>query len=159
MPIDPKLLLNIDKSIATYFSAYMTSKSLPFLFEIAKISTQEVDCVGIRWDGPYIRVYTKNEKDLLYEINTLVQTVKKDTDLYAHTKMLADAQGAFEAIPIFDYDSVPDEFGVYTQIGCLVRAETVRGNDRLIISRFGQIDPNLQVQQSTIEASYKYSVT
>lgn len=101
-----------------------------------------------RMDGPTGKEQNKGIWALYIAINVLVVVKKNETDTHTQFKIQGQVTNAFtQVIPIYRYG---DDDGF---IDCL----TLRTDNRngIIISQFGQISPDLNVLQSTIEGHYR----
>lgn len=115
--------------------------------------------VEIRIDGPYYRPHTKNDYDLQFEVNLLVQTViEPDRNLYRHQEILGVcAQAMATRVPL--YKLGPDEADDQTKIGCATLDTQKSPRDLIKVSNFGQIEASVKLQQATVEGKYKVELT
>lgn len=115
----------------------------------------KVDTIEIRMDGPYLTEMTKNHFYLTVEINILIQCIKNDKDYHKIHRLAGVVLNEFKyGIPIYKYGDGVDDTG--EQIGCLERME-VPGDkrDRIQVNHFGQIDPKVPIDQSSVEGHYR----
>lgn len=103
----------------------------------------------LRIDGPYENhVGTASDYKADVEINMLINTAYHESQLFRHQdNMGLAAYLLHETIPIYKIGDNADDKSL---IGALSR------HDLVPTSNFGQIDPNVQVQQGTVEAHYTY---
>jgi hypothetical protein len=109
--------------------------------------------VEIRVDGPYFTERSKDDFLLTLEVNLLVQTViDPSKNLYEHSATCGVCSGAMTTIPVYKLgNEVGDDL---SQIGCLER-EDEKPRDHVKVNNFGQIETDVKLQQSTVEAHYK----
>ena len=129
-------------SLTTYF----TSKLNPLFIEgFDRNTNAESDFYELRINGPVFHELTKDQWLITIDVNVLVTSTKDQNDAYKVHRLVGVAAEAFiKAIAVMRYGDDPDE-----QIGCFALSD-----DGIIITNFGQIDVDVNVLQSTIEATY-----
>lgn len=129
-----------------------SAQNLFFEADIRK-TNQKPDCLEIRIDGPmHLREGTKNEILLRVEINILVKTTHNETDLYKHQKNTGVAFAALVDDIAVSELGYPDSTG--NEIGCFQQVKP-----GVMVAEHGQTDPNIKVQQATVEAHFEMSYT
>ena len=112
------------------------------------------DWCEIRIDGPWLSDVSKDVCIVTCEVNVLVATVIDPVNLYReslnHTKVVP----AFSDFCVYKYGPATDINNDGTMIGKMLLQPAYNPNDRVEISRFGQIHPSVQLLQSTIEGHY-----
>lgn len=103
----------------------------------------------LRIDGPYFKALTKGYWKIRAEVNILIQHDLSDTNLYAMNDIQGLVCTALTDIPLYKYGDDDSEFGWLSSIN------RDRLNDHLIISNFGKIEPETDIEQSTIEVHYE----
>lgn len=108
----------------------------------------------LRIDGPN---YTEVSKDcwrIDIEVNILVQAAMDNEDFHTIRKLCGIASAMFiNNLPIFKFgDGVDDDDSL---LSCMKLLQDVKGRERIQTSHFGQIDPSVKVQQSTVEGHYR----
>lgn len=141
----------IAASIHKHFLTEVTS--LPIYIEGEPRSQNTVtDYAELRFDGPYAHEDSRNQWILDVEINVLIGSIpdEKDTHrIYKNEGIIAAAMKPI--IKVYKYgDGINDD---NLLLGCLHIKQSF--NQTIFIARFGQVDPKINLLQSTIEAHYK----
>lgn len=123
---------------------------VPLFFEGDDRKTnKEKQFIEARIDGPYIEhVGTKNEISLYSEVNLLVTMTRNESNLYEFQKLLGIAT------QILNTDICIYKIGHPNYNQLFFCTLSLMSSDKIQNSYFGQIDPNVQVFQSTTEAHY-----
>lgn len=107
----------------------------------------------LRVDGPYISQPTINWCIIDLEINVVVKTMKDEKDLYNIERNIGIAMAAFsDPINVLKYGTGPNDDNT-TSVMCL-QLKT-KDREKLIVSRFGIIDPTNRLMQATVEGHYE----
>lgn len=112
--------------------------------------------IELRIDGPnMVKIGTRTEYMGMVEVNLLL-TVNKD-EKYAH--ILQDKIGlcweALEAcIPIKRVGSTDTA----VDTGAIVSVLQLIDEDAIEINNFGQVDPNIRIQQASVEGHYRFQL-
>ena len=114
----------------------------------------ETDLCELRIDGPWFNEVSKDYWIIRLEVNILVQVTMNDSNFHKiHTNVgiMASAFTDIEVKKYGDDDSL---------LFCLQLEQKPRNrsNDAIIISHFGQLDPNIKIQQATIEGHYEGTI-
>ena len=135
-------------SVSKHFDANV---NLTMFVEGDPRSTKDaVDFFELRLGGPDIRLLNPNYWKLEVNINILLQSTIDDTDTHKLQKKVGMIIEAFTtSINVYRYGARTlgdDE----TLLGCMVITD-----EPLDIKHFGQLEPRLKVQQSSIEGNYE----
>ena len=107
--------------------------------------------IELRLDGPYFKQQTKGRWMIKIEVNILIQQEIDSTNLYT----IKDVQGAICSyltdIILYEYGGIGDS----SSFGCLQSLNRQDNHDHLIISNFGRIEPDANIEQSTVECHYE----
>lgn len=148
----------IHASLSKYFKDFAKPKGVTLFIE-AEVKAPESlkDKVEMRWDGPYATQLTRYEWRLNIEINMLVTSQAGGIDAHKHKKIVGIVQSMFApTISVFKLGDLKD---VDTEqlLGCL----QLRSDDReaVVTSYFGKTGPDVSLEQSTVEAHYKMSLS
>lgn len=130
--------------------------TLPMYVEGTHRDTRELeDFFELRVDGPWYSEISKNYWWVFIEINVLIQSAKNNTDFHRIRKMTGIISQILErCIKVYKYGNEP--YDDSSLLGVLERQDDRRGKnaDRIQINHFGQIEPKLKLEQSTVEAHY-----
>lgn len=143
----------IRASCAKYFD---TNKGTYTLFvEGEKRDTdEEANLVEFRLDGPDIQEQSRNYYHVYVEINLFVQSVMND-NLWEIDTVLGYFADLFGNINVFRYgDGVGDDDSL---VGCLRLITS--GKEAVLVNTFGQVRPDSQIQQATIEGHFEMWLT
>lgn len=118
--------------------------------------TQELaDYIEVRVDGPYTTETSKDKFRLYFEVNILV-VVKKGQDAYRINRLTGRINGIFlDCIEVRRYGNGPEDD--LTVLGCL-KLLIPFGNERLQTSHFGQIRPDTEIVEATVEGHYELRI-
>ncbi len=108
----------------------------------------------LRVDGPFLRENSKNCWDLTVEINVLIQGVLDKDDLYKIEEPIGIMCAAFHRnITVYKYgEGNEDDQSI---LGCLQILVNDSEGDGIMVSRFGQIEADTNIEQATVEAHYR----
>lgn len=111
--------------------------------------TQAEEALELRIDGPYFKELSKNYWDIYSEVNVLCSCVKNHKNAYRIHDMLGLATSCFtRCINIYAYgDGGAFQFA-------MDRMDSER--EKIQASYFGQVDPNKELEQATVEAHYSF---
>jgi hypothetical protein len=118
----------------------------------------------LRLNGPFFN-NPSNKKfwKIEVDVNILITVTIDNEDLHKIYNIIDRLlEGFNDSIPLYNYDN-PLEFDddhnptKYEFLGCLIMR--TGGEDDIIITNFGRIDPTLRIQQSTINSIYQIQVT
>lgn len=134
----------IRASVAEHFRTVVTP--LGVSIEGQKKLTDQSDWCEIRVNGP---TFTDFGVGTIVKvvINALVMTVRDESNLYAEDINVGKVVSGFSNINTFKYGNTLSDDKSF--IDCL------NLNSPIVVTRFGQIDPDLNVYQTTIEAEFK----
>lgn len=160
--MNPNWIRWIHASLITYFTEYFKDeergRGLLFRIEGQDVAKrEEQDWVEFRWDGPTSREVSKRYWYLDIEINVLVSSIVSRDDTYRHKKNVGLVEASFiNSIPVLRYGDV-QEVDDETLLGCL----ELRSDNReaIVTSYFGKIESDVVLEQSTVEAHYRLTLT
>lgn len=116
-----------------------------------KVITNLPTWAEMRMNGPEIKAITKNSDKYEIAMNFLIETQLVGTNVYTHDKSVGLVYAAFApTIGVFKFGDGPDDDG--SPIDCF-QLDT-EASDPFVINHFGQLDVNVKLTQSTIEAHY-----
>lgn len=130
-----------------------TIGDVPFFVEgMARQTEHLAEYFELRIDGPYVRESAKEQWRLYFEVNVLVVTnMDLMTSIYRHDELKGLASKSFtNNIEVKRHGERPVDDG--TRLGFLRRRS--RGQERIQISEFGQIRPDVRLKQATVEGHY-----
>lgn len=133
-------------SVSKHFDTYR--ESVPLYIEGQERQTQLLDeFIELRVDGPYFKEVSKGCTKIDIEINLLC-CVKKNNDNFRIHKLTGVVAAAFKP-EIFVYKFGDDPLELWE---CLRLRSDKR--EAVIVSHFGQPDPDLPLMQATVEGHY-----
>jgi hypothetical protein len=143
----------IHASISDYFKDYGRRIGLSIQVEGQDKPKRPEDWVELRWDGPLANETTRNNWILELDINCLISSVLGRKDVHKHKRIVGEIQSVMpKDFPIYRFGDDPI---IDTQdlLGCM----TLRPDNRegIITSYFGQIDVDVLLEQSSVEAHYR----
>jgi hypothetical protein len=148
--LNPKWQRYIAASINKHFVDNLTDPTYNVFVEgqhRTNVDFQKI--IDIRFDGPYWHELHHNNWKGVVEINNLVSFKMDDSDNYKIWDIIGDVTNTMsKSIEIFNYDNPPISL---LSLGCLQRMDN---RDDIIVHYFGQVEPNLKLQQATCEAHY-----
>lgn len=146
----------IQASLYTWFKDQLKDKITVFIEttehvdETGKVITNLPTWAEMRMNGPDVLKIHGRDK---YEItmNFLVETQLTDSNIYTHVKSVGLVYATFTPdITVFKLGNGVDDD--QSPVGCFI-LDTEKG-DPIVISNFGQLDVDVKLTQSTIEAHY-----
>ena len=145
-------------SVSEHFDAEVVVKESIKMFVEGQFRDTNVDkeFFELRIDGPFTRETQKNQWRLVVEINCLVTTTMTDKDFHRPRKHVGSVSTGFHhCIKVFKFgDGLDDD---QTLLGVLhLRGPT---DDRVLTTHFGQIDPQSEIHQTTIEGHYEMELS
>lgn len=153
--IDPNWTRWILASTSVYFD---TNIDLPMFLEGQERNTNDdKNFFEFRIDGPNYTERTRDDWRVYVEINLLVQTTMIITDFHKHHKNLGVVAAPFGNIEIFRCGNGPGDDD--SLLGCLQLIQNDRTRERVVTSNFGQIEPDVKVQQGTVEGHFEMFLT
>jgi len=110
------------------------------------------DFAELRIDGPYITEVSNNYWRHYLEVNVLIHS-----SIGTNYHMIHTSTGLicsiFTDIDLYKYgNTINDDDSIF---GCLKLLQDSRGRDRIQVSHYGQIEPNLKEVQATVEGHYE----
>ena len=146
----------IQLSVCKHFTDIITTLHV-FVEGQERRTNQKSDWCELRVDGPWLRQYTRTDLGVYTEVNSLISTFIDDTNVAKEATNIGLVLAAFTDLTIYKYGSeVADDGSV---VGCMQLLPTDDIRERLEIARFGQIEPEYNLLQSTIEGHYKMILT
>lgn len=105
-----------------------------------------------RVDGPYVREHANDHWQLYFEVNILVVTqMDLHSSIYDHEALKGLATTMFlDNIEVRKIGDKPVDDG--SHVSFLRRRS--RGQERIQVSEFGQIRPDVRIRQATVEGHY-----
>lgn len=112
---------------------------------------KEIDWMELRWDGPRIKQFGKNQWQLYLAVNVIVSTVMTN-DTYRHVNNVGFVESLF-VDPLITYKYVDTD--PLEQFGCLRLLQDGRNGETLRTNQLGQVEKTYRFQQATIEGHYQ----
>jgi len=141
-------------SVTTHFDDNLGTYEIFYEGQKRNAENYKTDLFEVRMDGPYFLQLSPNLYDAKIEVNLLVQAAMDDVDFHKIHKMVGvAAKGFAKSIPVLQYGDGE------AQVGCLDLMQDRRNREYLVISHFGQIDPDKQLLQATVEGHYQIQLT
>lgn len=104
-----------------------------------------------RLDGPRVRQRSPRYTEAYFEINILIQSTMRDSNFHIPQVDIGLVVPAFTSIPIYKYGQGSADDG--SLLSCATITPQGR-QEEIIVSQFGEIDPQLKLFQATVETSY-----
>lgn len=120
-------------------------------------TNQQSDWCEIRIDGPHLRQLTRIDLKVNSEINILVSTVIDAKNVAREVTNIGKVLEAFITFNIYKYGSEEDDDS--TLVGCFQMLPRDDLREKLEVAKFGQIDQNINLLQSTVEGHYEMILT
>ncbi len=121
-----------------------------------RLTNEETDWLELRMDGPLHKEVSKGCHQFDIEINILVSSVMNEKDYHKIFKIVGVVAAAFtNVIEIFKFGDGPNDDNTFLECARL-RQE---GREAVVISHFGQIDPDKRLIQASVEGHYRMEVT
>jgi hypothetical protein len=146
----------IQSSLYSWFNDQLKDKITVFIETTehvdknGKITTKLPTWAEMRIDGPIVRQIHGRDKYVV-TMNFLVETQLTGSNLYTHSNSVGLVYASFApSITVFKLgEGIDDD---QSPIGCFdLDTDEV---DPIVIHNFGQLDPDVKLTQSTIEAHY-----
>lgn len=115
------------------------------------------DHAELRWDGPYIREVSRRYWHIDIEINIIVSSVLSRDDTHIHKKSVGLVQSAFPNTILVHKHGDGAGDNANELLGCF----QLRTEDReaVVTSYFGKIEVDVLLEQSTVEAHYRMTLS
>lgn len=156
MPLNQNLIRWIIASISKHFDDRRQGMTLFIEGQIRDTRTLK-DFIELRIDGPYLTELSKGFWNVYIEINVLVQSAQDQTNYHRIYNSVGVVVAAFEqAISIFKYGSGAGDDG--SLVGCMKLLGDKEARERIQVSHFGQVEPDIGIFQSTVEAHYETQI-
>lgn len=125
---------------------------IPYFVEGFERTTEsQSEWVEFRIDGPYVKEMTRGSWKLNVEINLLI-SVPGGKDAYRIERIEGDVTKHFlDCIEVYKLGQ--DEADDGTLLGCFKMIQT--GRDKIIVTNFGKLKPDVNLYQKSIEAHYQ----
>jgi len=138
-------------SVTKHFSDTLSLKC--FVEGEIRTTWADKDFVEIRMDGPYFKQLSRTDWSTFIEVNVLVQATIDNVNTHKIHSNVGLVCAAFTPISLYQYgdDSV--------QFGCLQPVTHSRSNQTLVVSHFGKVNPDKNLQQATVEGHYLTTLT
>src|SRR5581483_3130056 len=106
----------------------------------------QTDFVEVRMNGPDFSQCSPSQWDVQVQFNVLVQSIRDEKDFHKIHRTIGAVLACFPTnLTIYRYgDGTGDDQGVE---GCLITKSGSK-NDGLIVSQFGQVQPDVPVMQA-----------
>jgi hypothetical protein len=152
VPIEPEMPRWIFASLSAHFQSGLDAATLPLFIEGQHRATRDLpNFAELRVDGPWMTELSRGYWRLFSEVNILVQVAKDDRFYHQIHDSVGIVANAFEnTIGVFRYGDGPSDD--QTEVGCLKLQS--QGNERIQINHFGQIAPESNLLQATVEGHY-----
>lgn len=111
--------------------------------------------IEVRVDGPVGHAYSRTYYELDVECNVVISTMRDTKKLYSHDQLIGNVSSWFpHTMSVFKYgtDPIIDDG---TLVSCMRLRPILDGDREIRISKFGQVDPNVAMFQSTVEGHYR----
>jgi len=107
----------------------------------------------LRMDGPKLTETSKDDWNLYFEINILVQVTMDDFNATRIHRNVGIVAAAFTDIGIFKVGKTDDDDG--SLLECLRLIQDKRRREAIVVSHFGQIEPKTKLIHATVEGHYE----
>lgn len=141
----------IRSSLYTWFNDQLKDKITIFIETTehvdknGKVITNLPTWAEMRLNGPTVRPLTKTSDKYVITMNFLIETQLTGSNVYTHDNSVGIVYSAFApTIGVFKFGN-DDSF-----INCF----QLENADSIVINHFGQLDVDVKLTQSTIEAQY-----
>lgn len=108
--------------------------------------------IEFRLDGPYYTQLSRKSWRLYVEVSLLVQSIKDGNDYHTIHRLTGQIAEAFTSIPVYRFGNSTDDDSL--QFGCLTLVQELGKRERVQTNNFGQIGPDTQLLQSSVEGHY-----
>ncbi len=118
---------------------------------------KDLEYVEFRMDGPSSEEVSKNYWFHNVEINLAISVIKNE-DIGRIHKIGGQVKAGFnKEIPVFKYGKDTDPENNGSLIGCLQLRTDFRER-AIVLAHFGQLDPNLNILQATVEGHFRLTL-
>lgn len=158
MNIDENWPRWIRASIAKHFQTVLTGRVSMYLEGDVPLNGNNLDnYVELRIDGPDLSILSPKLSKLIVVVDALVVNLKSTNNIYIFDQNIGITMTAFtRAIQVLKYGNGPNDD--MSEAFCLKQTPDVN-NDRVILTRFGQINPDIRIQQTSLECTYEAHVS
>lgn len=141
-------------SISKHFVDNLAATAKVFIEGQKRDTRKETEWFEVRVDGPFYTEISKGYFSLYVEINILCACIMKDVNIQGIRSLAGKAASAMTTtIVVYKYGTgVSNDQSI---LGCLTSVTKSRGKDRIQTNHFGQIGPNTELTQATVECHYK----
>lgn len=148
----------IFSSVTQHFDVNLGDYDIFYEGQKRNAENYQTDLIEVRMDGPIFNQLGPTEWLAKIEVNLLAQSAIDDHDFHKIHKMVGVAATGFAVgISVLKYgDSIADDESL---IGCLDLIQDSRSREYLVVSHFGQLDPDKQIMQATVEGHYEIQLT
>jgi hypothetical protein len=153
MPVNKEWPRWIFASICKHFDARKQGISMYVEGQLRLVDDLQ-EFFELRIDGPNLTEVSHKYWKLYLEVNVLIQSIKDDADFHRDQRLCGIIASAFTDIPLFKYGGSSVDDGTES-LGCLTLLQDARSKEKITISHFGQIEPNTNLIQSTVEGHYE----
>jgi hypothetical protein len=145
-------------SVTKHFDGNLNAYEIFYEGQKRSAENFQTDLIEVRMDGPYYLQLSKTEYNAKIEINLLAQAAIDEKDFHKIHRMVGVvATGFAPGIQVFKYgNGVVDDDSL---IGCLDLIQDRQNREFLVINHFGQLDPEKQIMQATVEGHYEIQLT
>lgn len=140
-------------SFSKHFSDGLSNDAFVYVEGQLRETNSQTSYYEVRVDGPYITEIARNRYELYSEVNILC-SANHVVDNNAHRihDMTGLAASLFTNVMAYQYGDDNAYFG------CLELVQNKKKRERIQISHFGQIDPNVPLIQATVEGHYLITI-
>jgi len=137
-------------SVSMHFDAQRQDIPLHIEGQPRDIKQDQTGWFELRLDGPYYTESSRKLWDIYVEVNVLILAAMLDTDTHRIRRLAGIVESAFTNISVFRYgDGIEDD---KSYLGCLRLLQD--NNNRVKTNHFGQVEPNLNQEQASVEGHY-----
>lgn len=139
--------MNIHKWItASLIKHFKANVSTPLYYhgENPNLTKGKKSYFELRIDGPSIKQPSRTYFKVYVEVNVLISVYDNEGNIYKIENLIGEISAAFNnTIPVY---KLPED----TLVGCLTL-----NKDGIFPAKFGEVDPDLKLQQATVEGHYE----
>ena len=152
MPINDNWTTWIFASVCKHFDSHSNDLYL-HIDGTARKTGDHANVIELRLNGPIMRELSKNYYQIDAEVNLLIQTAVKHANIYQHRRNLGIAEAACTRY-IYLYQIGSESGATGNMFGCLTLVNTPRNNG-IETKDYGIVRPQVDLQQATVEATYR----
>ena len=142
-------------SFSEHFSSGLKDDATVFIEGQLRRTDTSSSFYEIRVDGPYITCVGPSRYRLWSEVNILCSANLVENNNYHRIRSMAGLVASlFRNVKIYNFDGPEPIF-----IGCAVLVQNLRKHERVQISHFGQIEPDVPLLQATVEGHFEITLT